>query len=378
MRVTDKTQEAERVMSICNACRYCEGHCAVFQAMELRLEFNSDSLDYLSNLCHNCGSCYHNCQYAPPHEFSLNVPAAMAELRQENYGVYAWPSSLGKLYSHNGVWTTLLSVFVITSFIILTSLFTGSDFFGVHPNGFYGVLSHNALVSIFGTVAVFVLVALTLSIRNFWKVMNLPSPWKLDWKETIQGIKDALSLRYMDGGNGQGCSYPTDKPSMSRRWFHQLTFWGFIFCFLATSTGTLMHYVLDLPAPYGYISLPKLFGILGGIGLIVGPIGLLSLKYLTPDNTKGKTNKGMDVSFLILLLMTSISGLALMVLKETPFVGITLSFHLGVVLALFMSMPYGKFIHGFYRLISLIVFSMEKSNKQAIVGTNEIPIKKIS
>ncbi|GAL15845.1 TcuB: protein [Vibrio astriarenae] len=53
--------------------------------MELRLEFNSDNLDYLSNLCHNCGACYHNCQYAQPHEFELNVPGAMAELREETY-----------------------------------------------------------------------------------------------------------------------------------------------------------------------------------------------------------------------------------------------------------------------------------------------------
>ncbi|MEJ6123611.1 hypothetical protein MT390_17355 [Vibrio sp. 2-Bac 85] len=118
MRTTNKVTEAQRVMTICNACRYCEGHCAVFQAMELRLEFNADNLDYLANLCHNCGSCYHNCQYTAPHEFDLNVPAAMAELRQENYGVYAWPGFMGKLFANNGLWMSLLSIIVITSFFI--------------------------------------------------------------------------------------------------------------------------------------------------------------------------------------------------------------------------------------------------------------------
>ncbi len=51
--------EAERVMTICNACRYCEGHCAVFPAMELRLAFAAADLNYLANLCHDCGACFH-------------------------------------------------------------------------------------------------------------------------------------------------------------------------------------------------------------------------------------------------------------------------------------------------------------------------------
>ena len=368
MRSTDKTTEAARVMTICNACRYCEGHCAVFQAMELRLEFNSDTLDYLANLCHNCGACYHNCQYAPPHEFQLNVPAAMAELRQENYGFYAWPGFMGKLFANNGLWVSLLSVVVITLFFGATAILTGADFFAVHQNAFYGVISHNVLASVFGIAGGFVLVALVGSIVKFWRTMNLPNPLRLDYPRVMQGIKDALSLKYLDGGNGQGCSYPSETPSMARRWFHQMTFWGFMLCFAATSTATILHYGLDLPAPYGYVSLPKLFGILGGIGLIVGPAGLLMLKVKADAAPKGKTNKGMDVSFLVLLLLTSLTGLCLMLLRDTQYVGITLSLHLGVVMTLFLSMPYGKFIHGFYRLIALIVFAVEKNDHKQLVG----------
>ena len=368
MRSTDKTTEAARVMTICNACRYCEGHCAVFQAMELRLEFNSDTLDYLANLCHNCGACYHNCQYAPPHEFQLNVPAAMAELRQENYGFYAWPGFMGKLFANNGLWVSLLSVVVITLFFGATAILTGADFFAVHQNAFYGVISHNVLASVFGIAGGFVLVALVGSIVKFWRTMNLPNPLRLDYPRVMQGIKDALSLKYLDGGNGQGCSYPSETPSMARRWFHQMTFWGFMLCFAATSTATILHYGLDLPAPYGYVSLPKLFVILGGIGLIVGPAGLLMLKVKADAAPKGKTNKGMDVSFLVLLLLTSLTGLCLMLLRDTQYVGITLSLHLGVVMTLFLSMPYGKFIHGFYRLIALIVFAVEKNDHKQLVG----------
>ncbi|NDA51733.1 MAG: tricarballylate utilization protein TcuB, partial [Betaproteobacteria bacterium] len=45
--------EGARVMGICNSCRYCEGFCAVFPAMERRLDFNAVDMDYLANLCHN-------------------------------------------------------------------------------------------------------------------------------------------------------------------------------------------------------------------------------------------------------------------------------------------------------------------------------------
>ena len=70
--------EVARVLQICNACRYCEGFCAVFPAMTRRLEFPPADVHYLANLCHNCGACLHACQYAPPHEFAVNVPQAMA------------------------------------------------------------------------------------------------------------------------------------------------------------------------------------------------------------------------------------------------------------------------------------------------------------
>jgi citrate/tricarballylate utilization protein len=91
-------QEVARVMQICNACRYCEGFCAVFPAMTRRIEFNAADVHYLANLCHNCGACLHACQYAPPHDFAVNVPLAMAKVRQETYIDFAWPHALGSLY----------------------------------------------------------------------------------------------------------------------------------------------------------------------------------------------------------------------------------------------------------------------------------------
>src|ERR687886_189832 len=83
--------EARRQMAICNACRYCEGYCAVFPAMELRRTFSDGDLIYLANLCFDCRACLYACQYAPPHPFQVNVPRVFAELRGETYRRYSWP-----------------------------------------------------------------------------------------------------------------------------------------------------------------------------------------------------------------------------------------------------------------------------------------------
>ena len=88
----DPVDEGVRIMTICNACRYCEGYCAVFPAMERRLDFAEADIRYLANLCHNCGECLYACQYAPPHAFGVNVPQTLARVRSETYRAYAWPS----------------------------------------------------------------------------------------------------------------------------------------------------------------------------------------------------------------------------------------------------------------------------------------------
>src|SRR6185369_11594565 len=95
--------EGQRMASICNACRYCEGYCAVFPSIERRLSFAESDLAYLANLCHNCGSCYYACQYAPPHEFNLNLPRLLADVRIETYKKYAWPDPLARLFERGGV-----------------------------------------------------------------------------------------------------------------------------------------------------------------------------------------------------------------------------------------------------------------------------------
>ena len=102
MPSAERLKEAGRQLVICNACRYCEGFCAVFPAMERRRSFAPADLTYLANLCFDCRACFYACQYAPPHEFAVNVPKIFAELRTETYREYGWPRLLSGLY-RNGL-----------------------------------------------------------------------------------------------------------------------------------------------------------------------------------------------------------------------------------------------------------------------------------
>ena len=88
MHATPILEETDRLMTVCNSCRYCEGLCAVFPAMEMRRAFSDGDLNYLANLCHGCGACYVDCQFSPPHEFNVNVPKTLAIARAESYAAY--------------------------------------------------------------------------------------------------------------------------------------------------------------------------------------------------------------------------------------------------------------------------------------------------
>lgn len=360
--------EVARQMQICNACRYCEGFCAVFPAMARRLQFDSKAdLNYLANLCHNCGACLHACQYAPPHEFAVNVPQAMAKVRLETYTDFAWPAAMGSLYKNNGLTVSLATAFGLALFLVLTLLATGKLVHEPLAGNFYAVFPHNTLALMFGGVFGFAVLALGIGVTRFWKEIT---PGAASAAALGEATHNVLGMKYLDGGHGQGCNDEDDRFTLRRRRFHHLTFYGFMLCFAATSVATLYHYVLGLQAPYAYTSLPVILGTVGGIGLLIGPAGLLWLNLRRSPLHGDTAQKPMDRAFIVLLFAVSLTGLALLVWRDTSYMALWLAIHLGVVMALFLTLPYGKFAHGIYRTAALLKWSIEKRqpNKLALGG----------
>ena len=361
MHATEALREADRLMTICNACRYCEGLCAVFPAMELRSTFSSGDLNYLANLCHACGACYYDCQYAPPHEFAVNVPRNLAEIRGDTYRAYAWPALFAGLFHYNGVAIAMVAALSVAAFIAGFVAWTDPAVLfaaSAEPGAFYRVMPHNAMVGLFGAAFLFAVVAASMGVRAFWRDIGaatepVPSPAVIR-----RGVGDAGTLRYLDGGGG-GCFNAGDEPHDGRRVYHHLTFYGFLLCFASTCVATVYHYLFDWEAPYPWYDVPVVVGTLGGIGLVLGPAGLLYEKARRDPQLRDEPRMGMDVAFILMLFLTGSSGILLLVLRETAAMGLLLALHLGFVFAFFVTVPYGKFMHGLYRLAALLRYAQE-------------------
>ena len=362
MHGTSTLEEADRLMTVCNSCRYCEGLCAVFPAMEMRRAFSDGDLNYFANLCHACGACYTDCQFSPPHEYNVNVPKTLAVARADSWAAYAWPRAASGLFANNGLAIAIIAALSVAAFIFGFAAFNDHQVLtGIHtgPGAFYALMPHTAMAVLFGAAFLYAMVALSMGLRAFWRDIGEPMGTLTDPPSLWQAIKDASQLRYLDGG-GVGCVNEDERPTDRRKIYHHLTFYGFLLCFAATCVATLYHYLLAREAPYAWWDLPVVLGTLGGVGLLIGPAGLWFEKSRRDPVLVDEARSGMDVAFIAMLFLTSLTGMVLLLLRDTSAMGPLLALHLGMVFSLFITMPYGKFVHGLYRFAALVRYARER------------------
>ena len=343
---TDLIQEARRQAEICNACRYCEGYCSVFPALHRERAFADSDITQLANLCHNCRGCYYACQYTAPHEFDLNLPKALAEVRQDSWKALAWPRGFAGLFDRSGV--AIATGFVV-AFIALFAL--AKVLRPESGEGFYAYMSHGLMIAIFAPAFLLPLLAIAVSLRSYWREVGGGG---LQIADIWDACRSAGRMKNLEGGHGDGCNFEDeDRFSQARRHFHQATLYGFLLCFASTSSGTVLHYGFGLEAPYGLFSLPKLLGIPGGLLLCLGTAGLAWLKTKADPNLGAPNAWGGEMAFVLLLFFVSATGLLLYAATGTVAVGWLLPLHLGTVLTFFLLTPYSKMAHGFFRMAAL-------------------------
>lgn len=355
-------QDGARQMTICNACRYCEGYCAVFPAMEQRRLFTKADLTYLANLCFDCRDCYYACQYAPPHEFGVNIPKLMSQLRADTYSEFTWPAVLSALFKRNALAVGAITAASILIILALVLWFQGAGvLFGTHvgEGAFYRVVPFIAMTIPPSLIVLYGFIVFLIGAARFWRETGGSLADLVDLSALWRATKDAFGLAYMKGG-GAGCNYPGESFSHSRMWFHHLVFYGFLLDLAATTIAAFYHHFLDWHAPYPYLSAPVVLGTVGGIGLLIGCPGLLYLKWKSDRAPAASNMLSMDVAFLVLLFLTSLTGLVLLAFRETAAMGTLLVIHLGVVAGLFITAPYSKFAHVVYRYAALVRYAIEQ------------------
>jgi citrate/tricarballylate utilization protein len=346
--------EAQRQFLICSACRYCEGYCATFPAIEGRTEYTAADVAYIANICHDCRACSQACMYAAPHEFAVDIPKLLGTIRLETYGTRG--NGRTTLGAGAAVLAVLLAALALAGrWGTLASTHAGPGaFYAVVP--FLWMLIPALVLAVWGT---FVLA------RAGAKLVRENAPGARDaTRHWLGAIHDALALAYLRGG-GDGCYYPEQEaPSSARRTFHIVLVAGVGLAFGATIAAAFMQDVLDLLPPYPLLSAPVVLGTLGGFAILAGAIGLLALKAL-PQAQSGAARgmTALDIAFLATLLVVAATGLALLALRGTAAVGVLLVVHLAAVAALFLTAPYGKFVHVPLRLAALFVFRVEESKR---------------
>jgi citrate/tricarballylate utilization protein len=365
----DVIQEAARQLVICNACRYCEGYCPVFRAIETRRDFKAGDVFYLSNLCHDCRACYYACMYTPPHEFAINIPQILAESRMETYRRWSWPAFLGRAFKNRGV-TVFLATGMAALVAILALIFIpAGNLFARHlsPGAFYEVVPYlamvaGALILFFYGIAVWVGGG-----ARFWRETSGALKEKGSFKSLAAAIGAALGLRYLKGG-GPGCFYPDERPSSVRRVYHSLTFWGLTSDFISTTLAFIYQDLFHRLPPYELASAPVIFGAVGGVSLIIGTGGLIYFKLRSDREPAAAGASGMDYVFLVTLGLTALTGMLTLIFRATSAMGTILVLHLGCIAALFISAPYGKFVHAVYRTLAVVRYEIEQSQPHEHVG----------
>jgi len=339
---------AERQLVICNACRYCEGYCAVFPALERRLELAAGDITHLADLCHDCRDCYTACMYAPPHEFAINLPAALSAVRGHTCDEYPprppWPASRRATMAVTG----LAAIAVLA---VLGGAAGGSGQAAAASP--YRVIAYPALLVAAGLPAAWGAAVMAWSAARYWRDTGgrgLASPRVL-----LAALSQAATLRNLRGG-GAGCAYPGDEPSAARRRLHGLVAWGFAACVASTVAAAISQDIAGDPPPYPVLSAPVLLGVAGGAGMVAGCAGLLALRRVahTEPAREDPALARRGRALLAGLLTLAVTGLLTLVLRDTAAFAPVLAVHLAAVVACFAIAPYTKFTHAVFRFLALV------------------------
>jgi len=349
----DLFAEASRQLTICNACRYCEGYCAVFPALERRALLDDSDITHLADLCHDCRACFTACMYAPPHEFAINPPAVFSEVRRRGYGSYLPdPPRPPWLRGRAGVAALALAAAATVAAVALAA-------HGGGPQGSpYRVIAYPVLLVIVAVPCIWGAAVLAVAAARYWRHTAGSFRGLLNGRALLAAARHAATLRYLRGGGGN-CSYPTDAPSAARRRLHACVAYGFLACVGSTIAAAIEQDVAGVRPPYPVLSAPVLLGVVGGLGLLAGCTGLIALKRRADPvpSDPGMTTR--DYGLLTALAVLAASGLLTLILRQTPAYAAILALHLTAVVTCFAIAPYTKFAHFVYRFLALVQDSAE-------------------
>ena len=228
---------------------------------------------------------------------------------------------------------------------------------------FYAVVPHAVLVALFGSVGLFVLTALAVGIARCWRdLASTRSSARPPHRNAARPARRSTTFsRY---GTCTWTAWPASRRRRCARrgGASSTTRQPTVFCCASPRPAwrrfitSAVRWRLTTTRACRWCSARSAASV-----SLVGPAGLLAQRRHRDPALSDPAQERLDGAFLVLLLLTGATGLLLLALRSEPFMGILLIVHLGVVLALFLTLPYGKFVHGLYRAAALLKYRREEA-----------------
>jgi citrate/tricarballylate utilization protein len=322
----------------------------VWDAIELKDLLNNSDAAYLANLCHDCRDCYYACPYnEPDHEFKLNIPKAMGDMRYETYTENIRPRFMKKLLEF-----PILITAGLTAMAIVISLLYAFFGFGF---GRFQKLPITAIIPdyLFRTFSLFIY-AYTIILWS-WEghsyLKTISDGKHIGIRGLAGGLYDAFMHTNFKGG-GMGCKMPNENSRYTRIVFHVLVLFGFIIALIAISF---------YPNISGYVAIVYL---IGSIFLATGSFGMIAIHLMDKSDLRSKKMSLLDYPFSLLLFASGFTGVLVVLSVGTSIYNWNFLIHDALILLVFLLAPYSKFIHPIYRTISLIKYRSDKMLNSSI------------
>ncbi len=348
MSIDDLFEEGRRQLAVCNSCRYCQGYCPVWPALELRTALSDGDLTHLANLCHDCRDCFSACMYTTPHEFELNPPKLFSELRVRTYEDYMWPAGVRGRLGNRALAGAAVGVSALLT--VLAVLLRGRT--SGRTGSIYALLPYGVVLLLVLLPTIWGVLVTAAAARAYWRDTHGPLRDLRHGRVWLRALYEGLTLRHMNGG-GTGCEYPDDEPDPRRRRAHLLLTAGFGLCLVSTCAAAVLQDLLGHQPPYAWWSVPVVTGTLGGLGLLAGCGWLISLKRTSDRALSAAGMLQGDYRLLWALILLAGSGLATLVLRQTVLAEPVLVVHLATIIIAFAAAPYSKFPHFVFRLLAI-------------------------
>ncbi|WP_393971624.1 hypothetical protein OXIME_000194 [Oxyplasma meridianum] len=337
--INSAINEARRELIICNSCRYCEGYCDVWDAIERKTEFSKNDIFHFSNLCHDCRECFYVCPFVEPHEYKLNIPKALSKVRQYSYQEFSTPKKMSWVYNKMSLLTLLLTIAAIA---VLFSFFALSHGFSSFTGHYVGILQAIP-ISTFKviSIAIYVYVLSLWSVEGYLYWRAIKNDNSIKFSSILAAAWDVIWHKNFRGGSA-GCNYPTEDSKKSRLYFHPLVFFGFIIDWVSIIfypfTNNLVFWIYTV----------------GSAMIFIGASSLLYMKLVSNKTLENLDMRKIDFPFTVLLLLAGLTGMVFPLLLSYPEWVIVFLLHDAFIFSIFILAPYSKFMHPIYRYISLI------------------------